>query len=181
MERSDHATRHSARHAYELGRFRLAVVVAWPAFAMVALTMPLATERLWHTIGGAALVVSTIALRWRGGSMGRAVAPALTASVAPLVLPFVTMQAYCSSGNCATNCMAACAAAGVVAGGWFGLRGHRAPNRVEYLVSGLGLVALAGTLGCACMGPAVGVAGVTAVAATFALVASPLTLMRTAH
>jgi hypothetical protein len=172
MALPDPALRDAARRAYEGGRMRHALAVAWPAFAIVGGSWPFAIDVTWHLVAGVALVVTALGLVWRGGSGGKAVGPALAAGVVPLVLPLVTMRTMCAADSCSMSCFSACLIGGAAAGGWFGVRSGAVRSPSEFLVAGAVIAGLAGSLGCAM----VGTAGVVGMLLAFAVVAAPLIL-----
>lgn len=148
------ALRARARRAYELGRLRHAVAVAWPALPLAA--VGLAARPAPGSVPIALLLVAVaLGLAWRGRGAGRAVRLGLAAGIAPIVLPLAMMRLghFCVDGRCLSSCLAGCVLGGGLAGLVVGARAAREPTARADFALGAGAVAvLAGTLGCAWAG-----------------------------
>ena len=160
-----------ARTAYELGRLRSAAGEAM-------LLSPLVGLALWHcqhvtaTCAGSLVLLAVVAaLRWRGGTWGAAVGPALVAGLPAAVLPVFAPLLERSQVPmlCQVICPAAGLLAGLVLGSW--CRRQGAARGAALLASGAVVLAL-GALGCGVFGGA----GVLGMWLGAALVAVPTTL-----
>jgi hypothetical protein len=150
-----------ARIAYERGRVIHALRAAWLALPMVALSLSL-THRPELSLGaGALLVLLALGLRVRGGAGGRAVMPALTAGLVPLLLPMIMRMGghCCIAGACWPVCMIGCILGGAAAGLMIGFASAlEREGRGAFLVAATMISGLSGMLGCAIVGAA-GMAG----------------------
>jgi hypothetical protein len=150
-----------ARSAYERGRFVHALRAAWLALPMIALSVSL-TQRPALSLGaGSVLLLLALALRFRGGPSGRAVMPALTAGLVPLLLPMIMRMGghCCIAGACWPVCMIGCIMGGVAAGLMIGFASAlEREGRGAFLVAATLISGLSGMLGCAIVGAA-GMAG----------------------
>ncbi len=107
-----------ARGAYELGRLR--------AGALEALRLtPLVVLAFWHCqhptvtcAASLALMLLVAALRWRGGTWCRAVAPALVAGLPAALLPL--LGPWLDGAWLASACGWLCPATGLLAGAMLG-------------------------------------------------------------
>jgi hypothetical protein len=161
MERlDDRAFARRARFVYEAARLRRALFRAWPVPVAAWLAVRLgATEP--HVIALAVpLAIATIALVWKGGVAGRAVAPGLAAGTAPLILPGLAMDcAAACSASCATWCSVSCVGGGILAGAVVGFRAARfADGGWTFAAVAAAIAATTGAMGCF-VGGALGVVG----------------------
>jgi hypothetical protein len=144
---------HRARGAYELGRLRSAAREA-------LLLTPLVALALWHCrhvtvtcAASLALMALVAALRWRGGTWGRAVAPALVAGLPAALLPL--LGPWLDGARLASLCGWICPAAGLLAGAMLGSWCRRqGDDRGPALVASGAVVLLLGALGCGAFGAA---------------------------
>ena len=150
MESADLAAR--ARRAYEAGRWRWALQIAWVVLVLVAASFAVAGASATCALIGATLLLAATALRWRGGSASAAVRAGLAAGLVPFALLLVLKcgaHAFCSFGVCMTHCAHFCAFGGLAAGVLLAARAHRRDaGIVEFLVAGSAVAALTGMLGC---------------------------------
>jgi len=102
-----------ARAAYEHARLREAVVSAWPVPLLAVLALTLGGERGDIALAAAILILAVVALRWRGGALGRGVTAGLFAGAVPLVMPYLAVGA---AGACSASCSLWCAWSCVVGG-----------------------------------------------------------------
>ncbi len=164
--------RQQARTAYEHSRLRLAGLHALPALFPLLVIWLSPHRTTAQLFGAVALFAVAVGLVWRGGAAARAVRPALSAGLLPLLLPLIVFQSFCGSGNCTTNCIAACTLAGAGAGAWIGLQSAHQRQRLEFGITGGILVVWTGALGCS----ALGAVELFAMALAFAAVAAPLAI-----
>jgi len=161
-----------ARTVYELARLRRGIVHAWPVPVAAWLAMRLGASEGHVMVLAVPLAVAAIALVWKGGAVGRGVAPGLAAGIAPLILPGLAMDcAEACSASCETWCSISCFAGGLVAGGVVGFRAARfGEGWWRFGIAAAAIAATTGAMGCL-IGGAIGVVGMLA---GFALGAVPL-------
>lgn len=154
-----------ARAAYERGRMRDAIVAAWPVLIAVLVALRLGHSVAWVATIGAGLFVAVVLFRWRGQEIGRGVGPGLTAGIAPLIIPALTVNSMnaCSMASCAADCAmwcrVSCVGAGIIAGAVVGFRSaHVGPGWLRFLLSGVAIAAATGAMGCV-LGGGMGVLG----------------------
>lgn len=162
MERPDPIARLAsrARFAYEMARLRRAILRAWPIPVAAFLAVRLGSSATHVITLAVPLAVAAIALVWRGGVAGRAVAPGLAAGTAPLILPGLAMDcAVACSANCETWCATSCVVGGILAGAWVGFRSARFNDGGwQFGAIAASIAAVTGAMGCF-IGGATGVAG----------------------
>jgi hypothetical protein len=141
-----------ARRAYEIGRWRWALQIAWVVAALVAASFVVAGASFVSAGVGVALLGAAAALRWRGGSAAAAVRAGFAAGLVPFALLLALKcgsGAFCSFGVCMTHCAHFCALGGLVAGVLLAARArHHGADVAEFLVAGSAIAALTGLLGC---------------------------------
>jgi hypothetical protein len=155
---NDDNLRQRARRAYELGRLWRAL---WPALVvppMAALSLGSCGRPAVTLTAASLLLLSTVALSWRGEALGDAVAPGLLSGIAPLLMPLVLCRGMhpCQMGFCWSAAAPFCVLGGLVAGVAVGLRSARAP--LATLAATALVAALTGALGCL-LGGAAGLSG----------------------
>jgi hypothetical protein len=150
MESAELAVR--ARRAYEVGRWRWALQIAWVVLVLVAASFVIAGASTACAIIGATLLAAAATLRWRGGAASAAVGAGFTAGLVPFALLLLLKcgaRAFCSFGVCMTHCAHFCALGGLAAGVLLAARAHRRGDGVvEFLAAGSAVAALTGMLGC---------------------------------
>jgi hypothetical protein len=153
--------RSRARLAYERGRLAHGAQALWLALPMLLIGLAVNGGTLLSCSAGVAMIALAVGLRWRGGTVGRAVMPALIAGLPPLVLP-LWMRAgghCCMGGMCWSLCMVGCIVGGAFAGLMVGLASAaEREQRGAFLLSATAIAGLAGVLGCTMAGSA-GMAG----------------------
>lgn len=139
-----------ARRAYEVGRWRWALQIAWVVLALVAVSFVFVGRSTVTALVGAALLGVAATLRWRGGSLAAAARAGFAAGLVPFSL-MVALKcgAFCSFGVCMAHCAHFCAFGGLAAGVLLATRarGH-AERVVAFLAAGSAIAALTGMLGC---------------------------------
>jgi hypothetical protein len=152
-----------ARYAYETARLRSAILRAWPIPVAAWLAVRLGASQAHVLALAVPLLVAAIALAWKGGVEGRAVAPGLAAGIAPLILPGLVMDcATACSASCAVWCATSCVAGGIVAGNLVGFRAARAGDAGwRFGVAAAAIAATTGAMGCA-LGGVTGIVGMFA-------------------
>jgi hypothetical protein len=134
-----------ARRAYEIGRARWALQIAWIVIALLAISFAAVGPSLVSAATGALLLLTAATLRWRGGRFTDGVRAGLQAGAIPFaLLLLVKCGALCSLGDCMAMCTRFCAVGGLAAGA---LLATRARDR-DFLVAGTLVAALTGALGC---------------------------------
>lgn len=165
-----------ARHAYERGRLRHALLAAWPVLALAALALVLG-GRPWAVVPVALVLLAlVVALLHRGGPRARAVVPGLLGGSLPMLAGLLSCRVphACAGPGCLDGCMLICFASAVLGGAFVARSCHAiAPGDRDTLVAGGIVAALAGGLGCI----VVGTAGLAGLALGLATVAVP-TLIR---
>jgi hypothetical protein len=152
-----------ARRAYERGRFRAAVRVAW-FLVPVTLLCAFATGAGEKCVClGALLLGAALYLRWRDRQGVNAVSAGLMAGSLPLVVGLVLnrVSPACANAPLWSLCTAICLMVGVPAGMWLGGRAARGNFGVTGALAATGVAALAASLGCVELGIA-GIAGAAA-------------------
>jgi len=160
MEPSEATLVARARRAYERGRLQAALWWAAPLALLAAWTASWCRYPALAVACGAALVLLTVAFRWRGQVWARAVWPGLAAGLPPLVLPFLMREAsqVCVGEVCCSLCLVGCVGGGALAGVLVG-------RRAASLGEGRGaFLAAAGTLALLTGAPACAFAGVIGLA-----------------
>ena len=149
-----------ARAAYERARLREAVVSAWPVPLLAVLALTLGGERGDIALAAAILILAVVALRWRGGALGRGVTAGLFAGAVPLVMPYLAVGAAgACSASCSLWCAWSCVVGGLAAGGVVGwLAAGRVAGRGAFLMASAAVAALTGVMGC-CLAGGTGVTG----------------------
>lgn len=140
----------AARHAYERGRWRHALAVAWPALFLAGLSLRSAGDLVLQAALAVTLLAVAVGFAWRGGPVGRAVRPGLAVGLIPYLLPPLVFRATCGTESCDESCLVACAVAGGAAGLWLAWRAHRS-EAPAVLAAGL-IASLTASLGCAPLG-----------------------------
>ena len=150
MESAELAAR--ARRAYEAGRLRWAARIAWVVLALVVASFVAVGASPISAATGLLLLVTTIALRWRGQTWGAAVRTGLTAGLIPytLLLTFkCSAPLYCALGGCMSHCVGFCGFGGLAAGILLAMRAREHEDElVPFLVAATAVAALTGLLGC---------------------------------
>ncbi len=148
--RDDRALARRARFAYEASRLRRAILRAWPIPVAAWLAVRLGATQLHALSLAIPLAIAAIALVWKGGAAGRAVAPGLAAGTAPLILPGLAMScATACSASCVTWCAFSCVGAGILAGAVIGFRTARsAGGDWTFAVAAAAIAATTGAMGC---------------------------------
>lgn len=141
-----------ARRAYEIGRWRWALQIAWVVLALVAVSFVFVGRSPATALIGAALLAIAATLRWRGGTASAAVRVGFAAGLMPFAL-LVALKcgagAFCSLGVCMAHCTRFCGLGGLAAGVLLAARARGHADRVvEFLVAGSAIAALTGMLGC---------------------------------
>lgn len=140
-----------ARRAYELGRLRWAMRVAWIVLPLVAISFAAVGGSPVSAATGALLLVTATALRWRGHASTAAVRAGLAAGLIPFAL-LLTLKcggALCMLGDCMTHCARFCAFGGLAAGVLLAIRARAHHTHVvEFLAAASTIAALTGLLGC---------------------------------
>lgn len=149
-----------ARFAYEAARLRRAIVRAWPVPVAALLAVRLGASNDHVLALAVPLAIAAIALVWKGGITGRAVAPGLAAGIAPLILPgLATDCALACSASCELWCRVSCVSGGVLAGGFVGFLAARlSDGGWRFGATAAAIAATTGAMGCF-MGGATGVTG----------------------
>ena len=152
-----------ARYAYEIARLRRGILCAWPVPVAAWLATRLGASEGHAMALAVPLAAAAIGFVWKGGAVGRAVAPGLAAGIAPLILPGLAMDcAEACSASCATWCSISCVAGGTVAGGLVGFRAARfGDGWWRFGVAAAAIAAATGAMGCF-VGGAIGVVGMLA-------------------
>jgi hypothetical protein len=150
MESAELATR--ARRVYEIGRVRWALHVVSVVLPLVFMSVLVAKNPLVSFSTGAALLIATVALRWRGQAAGAAVGPGLLAGLIPFAL-MLTLK--CSSGylcaldGCMAYCVRFCGIGGLASGLLLATYARRRDDSAStFLLAGGVVAALTGLLGC---------------------------------
>jgi hypothetical protein len=150
MESVDLETR--ARRAYEIGRVRWALQVAWIVVALVLISFLAAGASPITAATGLALLGVVTLLRWRGRAWAAAVRAGLTAGLIPYAL-LLTLKCssgyFCMLGGCMAHCARFCIAGGLAAGFVLALSARRHEGEMtKFLVAAGAVAALTGLLGC---------------------------------
>jgi hypothetical protein len=144
-----------ARVAYELGMLRRALWVA-PVVLLAAAIALLLGDPPRATL---LVLPLAVALKYRGGTLSRAVLPGLVAGFAALLLPLTIRQ--CAFPYCMSLCLPACTLGGAISGVAIGLRARREENSLHFVVAAVVMAGLLGAMGCS-LGGAFGIAGMAA-------------------
>jgi hypothetical protein len=171
-----------AKHAYELGRLRVAARAAAAVIPMVALSLVACDRPALTFAAGATLLALAVAFRWRGETWGRAVTPGLLAGSVPLLLPLLLRSSgHCCVGGevCWSACMIGCIGGGILAGAAIGIASAvEKEHRWAFLSAATLLAGFAGMLGCAVVGVA-GMAGMALAVVATSLPVAMVARMRT--
>lgn len=165
----------AALRAYELGRWRYALVGFAPV--LVLPVMVLCLEGLTFRTGalGMALFLAGVFVLWRGQDAGAGALPGVAAGTVPLVAALCTPNLHvCTGETCMSLCLAACTGGGLIAGAAVGLAWRRSQRGRVALLVAAALCLITGALGCGC----VGYAGVLGMAAGFGVGLLPGSLRR---
>jgi hypothetical protein len=150
MESVDLETR--ARRAYEIGRVRWALQVAWVVVALVLVSFLAAGASLITAATAIVLLATVTALRWRGRSWTAATRAGLTAGLIPYAL-LLTLKCssgyFCALGGCMAHCTRFCALGGLAAGLLLAMRARQLEDGIpRFLLAASTVAALTGLLGC---------------------------------
>jgi hypothetical protein len=152
--------RASGLRAYERGRLRTAIRVAW-LLVPVTLLCALATEAGEQCLClGALLLGAALYLRWRDRQGVNAVSAGLIAGSLPLVAGLALAHLSPASTNAPlwSTYTAICLVVGIPSGMWLGIWASRGKFGVIGALTATGVAALAASLGCVELGIA-GIAG----------------------
>jgi hypothetical protein len=170
MALDDATLRAQALQTYERGRLGAALRAAWFVPLLLAASLWGCGAPSLAIAGGAAVLVLSVALHWRGGVWAEARAAGLLAGLVPFALPLVlrALGHPCSPGECDAF-FGTAVAGGLLAGVAIGVR---APDRRAAAVALL-LAGLIGSLGCALAG----VMGLAAMAGALVVTSVPVFLL----
>ena len=165
-----------ARRAYETGRLRWSLRPAAPILAAAAVAIACGRPAGLSIALAAALLPLAVGLSFAGGPAGRAVRPGLLAGTFPFAMPLLVQTAghLCLGDQCMSFCLPACVLGGAIGGGLIALRSAREGEGAAFLISGVAIAALLGSLGCtlAGLGGVAGMLGGVLVAGAPVLVAA---------
>lgn len=166
------AVRRAVLCAYERGRLRDAALAALLSLGLVMPGVVLArltpTAIVLAVLVGAFVFVATE----RGGGIARMALPATVLGWIPLGCSLVAAHLghVCTPGGCVSLCVPLCASGGLISGAWLGRVAAREAQPLRAVLFGGAVAALAGGIGCSC----VGLSGAAAMG-TAVVVASTLT------
>jgi hypothetical protein len=158
-----------ARAAYERGRWRRAVLDAWPVLVLAGLAFAFGS-RPWLVVAlTVPLLVAVVVMGHRGGAWRRAIVPGLVAGSLPMVagLSACHIPHACNGPECMAWCMPTIGAAGLLGGLVVAHRVLRSQpvGKVAVLAPAALLASLTGAMGCI----ALGVGGLLGLAAGIAV------------
>lgn len=143
-----------ASSAYERGRVKWAAISALP-MAVIPIASFAIGQRLLSSVAlGAALLLLSTFMLWRGQAPARGLTAGLKAGLVPLVLSHgANLYGHiCTSSGCTSLCVPACALGGVVAGALVAWSARRASSPGAVLGWGAATACLVGAFGCSCVG-----------------------------
>jgi hypothetical protein len=151
---NDGLLRQRAHRAFVRGRLREALLMMLVA-GLVVLGASLLVTQVTQTVGlGALLLVVIGVFSFRGGEAGNVIMPALILGLMPLSCSLAARHFghLCTGSACVSLCIPICTAGGLAAGAVLVrfAREHARPARTWWF--GAIIVAVAGSLGCACVG-----------------------------
>lgn len=140
--------------AYERGRLKWAALSALPLAIIPLGSFAVGHRLISSTALGAALLITSTALLWRGQLFSKSLATGLKAGLVPLVLSHgANLYGHiCTAEGCTSLCVPACALGGLVAGAIVARAAARMTAPVPALVTGGAIACIVGAFGCACVG-----------------------------
>jgi hypothetical protein len=150
MESAELAAR--ARRAYELGRLRWALQIAWIVVALVTISFVAVGASLVSAATGAVLLAAVTLMRWRGRTWDAAVRIGLVAGLIPFALLLFLKNGsgyFCALDGCMAHCARYCGFGGLAAGLLITTRARRLDDHVaQFVFAATAVAALTGLLSC---------------------------------
>jgi hypothetical protein len=160
-----------ARRAYELGRLGRASRFGLLAVPPSVVSVDACTSDLMCGVCGSLLAVLLVAFAWRGETYERAIWPGFLAGITAFSVPLIgSAIGLCAPGAPIPLCLLFCVLGGLAAGAFVGLRMLDSERRATFLIAGISVAGLVGSLGCAIAG----IAGVTGMIVGVAITAAPI-------